>query len=195
MYRGSILSPAEREQLRSIEHVVRAGRVRRLRTDRMVLDDDDVTTAAAPLYVDCTAEGLRAAPVRAIFEADRVTFQHIREGSPSFNAALIGYLEATRDDPVEQNRLAPASPHQSAATDWIRVRHGGMVAQQAWDQTPDVREWMEGCRLNIAAGMLDHAGEPGVLDAMGQYFEHTPGAIENLARFRTELGETALFPS
>jgi hypothetical protein len=192
MYRGSILSPAECEQLRTIEHVVRAGHVRRLQTDRMVFDDAEVATPAAPLYVDCTAEGLARATARPIFEADRVTFQQVREGSPSFNAALIGYLEATRDDPVEQNRLAPPTPHQDVAADWIRIRHGGMVAQQAWDQTPDVSAWMEGCRLNIAAGMLDHADEPGVLDAMGQYFEHTAGAIENLARFRTELGDVAI---
>ena len=107
MYRGSILSQAEREQLRSIDHVVREGHVRGLRSDRMVFDDAEVAMDAGSLYVDCTAVGLAPSTARPIFETDRVTFQHIREGSPSFNAGLIGYLEATRDDPAEQNRLAP----------------------------------------------------------------------------------------
>jgi hypothetical protein len=64
-----------------------------------------------------------------------------------------------------------------------------MVAQQRWDQTPDVAAWAEACRLNISAGLLEHAGEPGVGDAIGQYLQHMGPAIENLARFRAELGD------
>ena len=70
-----------------------------------------------------------------------------------------------------------------------------MVAQQACDQAPDVSAWIEGTRLNVAAGVMAHADEPGVLDAMGKFFEFTEGAIANLVRFRTELGETVASPA
>lgn len=189
MYRAAILSEAERDALRSIEHVVRAGRVRHLARGRMVLEGAEVATDPSALYVDCTADGLPCAPPRPMFEAERVTIQQMREGSPSFNAALVGYLEATRDDLDDQNRLAPPITYPSTAADWIRARHVGMVAQQRWDQTPDVAAWAEACRLNISAGLLDHAGEPGVGDAIGRYLQHMGPAIENLARFRGELGD------
>ena len=115
MFRAAILSELERERLRTVEHVVRAGHVRRLQSDRMVLDEAEVPMPAGTLYVDCTAEGLTLAPSKPIFEPRRVTIQPIREGSPSLNAAVIGYLEATRDDVAEQNALAPHHPvhHQA----------------------------------------------------------------------------------
>jgi hypothetical protein len=46
----------------------------------------------------------------------------------------------------------------------------------------------EGSRLNVASGVIGHAGEPDVADAMGIYLEHAGRAIENRAAFRLELG-------
>ena len=119
-----------------------------------------------------------------IFEAQRITLQAVREGSPPFNCALIGYLEATRDDVDEKNTLMPTNPYPNLATDWIRVRHVGMLSQGLWDGTPDVSEWIDRSRLNIAAGLLTHAGEPGVGEAIGAYLEYRDRAIENLGQLR-----------
>ena len=192
MFRGPILSAYERDLLRTIEHVVRAGRVRAVRPDGLEMDQGREGTRPGALFVDCTASGLRSPPPRPIFEVGRITPQGIREGSPSFNAALIGYLEATRgDDLVAANELAPPNPYPNAATDWIRQRHIGMTAQARWDQTPDVAAWAEGCRLNIASGLLGHAGEPGVGEALGTYVANAPAAIENLAKLRSASADGA----
>jgi hypothetical protein len=192
MFRAPFLSEHERERLRSIEHVVRAGRARRIQPDRLVMDGGDVDVAPGSLFVDCTAEGLQSPPSKAIFEERRVTVQGMREGSPSLNAALIGYLEATRgDDLAAANELAPPSAYPNTATDWIRTRLVSMQAQQGWDQTPDVAAWIEGCRLNLAAGMLDHAAEPGVGDALGKYLTSYGPALENLAKLQAEAGSAA----
>jgi cation diffusion facilitator CzcD-associated flavoprotein CzcO len=189
MFRMPIMSDPELMQLRSIEHVVRGGHVRRIETDRIALERGDVPTRADALHVDCSAEGLPHPSSRPIFEPRRITIQPIREGSPTFNAALIAYLEASGRDIDSQNALAPPNPYPRVAVDWIRTRHVGMVAQRTWDQTPDVRDWIDSSRLNIAAGLLDHAGDPAVGDAIGSYIEHTDVAIDNLARLRTELGD------
>lgn len=189
MYRMAILSEYELSQLRSVENVIRAGRVRRIETHRILLEDGDLPTSADRLYVDCTAEGLPRPPPRPIFEPRRITIQPIREGSPTFNAALIGYLEATRSDVDEQNLLAPTNPYPSAAEDWIRVRHVGMIAQRKWDQIPDVRDWIENSRLNVASHLADHAGEPGVAQAIGSYLDNSDRAIENLGALRVQLGD------
>jgi hypothetical protein len=191
MYRMAIVSDRELDQLRTIEHVVRAGRVRHIGTDRIVLEDGEVATSPDRLYVDCTAEGLPRPPPRPVFEPGRVTVQPIREGSPTFNAALIGYLEAARDDVEEQNSLAPSNPYPTAAEDWIRARHVGLIAQRRWNHTGDVRDWIERSRLNVSSGLLDHAGEPGVAEAIGAYLEHSDRAIENLGSLRTQLGDAA----
>jgi hypothetical protein len=188
MFRGAILSDYERELLRSIEHVVRAGRVRCVRPNGMDLDEASVTIAPGSLFVDCTADGLRPRTPRPVFEPGRVTMQVIREGSPSFSAALIGHLEATRgDDLAAANDLAPPHAYQNAATDWLRVRHSSMTAQARYDQTPDVAAWAEGCRLNIISGLLNHANEPGVTEAIGRYFENAAEAIDNIAKLLVEI--------
>jgi hypothetical protein len=189
MFRMPILSDPELVQLRSIEHVVRAGHVRRIGTGRIALEGGDVPTRAGALHVDCSAEGLPHPSSRPIFDPQRITIQPIREGSPTFNAALIGYLEASGRDVDGQNALAPPNPYPRAAVDWIRTRHIGMIAQRTWDQTPDVSDWIDSSRLNIAAGLGDHVGEPGVGGAIGSYLEHTDAAIDNLARLRAELGD------
>ena len=159
MYRGAILSDHEVRQLRSIGNVVRAGHVRRIQSDRIVLDAGEVAGRADRLYVDCTADGLPRPPTRPIFEGKRVTIQQVRESSPTFNAALLGHFEATLEDIDEQNRLAPANAYQSSALDWIRARHVGMIAQRTWNQIPDLGDWLDRSRLNVAAGLLDHADE------------------------------------
>jgi hypothetical protein len=189
MYRMATLNATELDQLRSIERVVRHGRVRRIQTDRILLDDGEIAAESDRLYVDCTADGIPTPAPRPIFEARQITIQAMREGSPPFNAALIGYLEATRDDVDEQNALAPANPYPTSDVDWIRTRHIGMVGQRRWNETPDVQEWTERSRLNIAAGLLNHASEPGVANAIGTYLEHADRAIANLGTLRVQLGD------
>jgi hypothetical protein len=188
MFRMAILAQPELQSLRTIEHVVRAGHVRRIGTQSIALEGAEIPTRAGCLHVDCTAEGLPRPPARPIFEPRCVTLQPVREGSPTFNAALVGYLEATLGDrPDDQNELMPTNPYPSAATDWVRVRHVGMVAQRRWDATPDVAEWIERSRLNVAAGLVEHAHEPGVADAIGSYLGNADRAIENLGKLRAVL--------
>lgn len=193
MFRAPILSERERNLLRTVERVVRAGRVRRIESGRLHMDGGPVTVSPGALFVDCTAEGLRTPVPRPIFEARRVTPQGVREGSPSFNAALIGYLEATRgDDLTTANELAPPNPYPNTATDWIRQRHVSMIAQRRWDRAPDVGAWVDRCRLNIGSGLGRHGGDPGVADAIGRYLNNAEAAIENLAKL--QVGATSADP-
>jgi hypothetical protein len=189
MYRAAILSDRELDTLRTVERVIRHGRVRRIETDRIILDDAEVPSGPERLFVNCTADGLPVPPPRPIFEEGRITIQQLREVSPSFNAALIGYLEATRHDVAEQNRLTPPNTYPSTAEDWIRTRHRGLMSQAEWDATPDVRDWVERSRLNVASGVADHADEPGVAGAMGRYLTYYGAAIENLGMLRAGLGD------
>ncbi len=118
MFRGAIVSPAEHHSLQQIERVVRHGRVRRIDTDRIVLDDGEVPTDRATIHVDCTAYGLRATPPRPIFEAGRITPQSLMGGFTTFNAAMVGFVEAARDRRRRQEPALPADrlPQQRRST-------------------------------------------------------------------------------
>ena len=60
------------------------------------------------------------APAVPIFTAERVTPQPIRTGLVPFNAALVGFVEATRDDLAEKNRLCPPNRLPDVPLDWVR---------------------------------------------------------------------------
>jgi len=111
-FRGAILSESERTTLRSVEHVVRLGRVLHVGTHRIELERGSIPTDPTHVHVDCTAAGLAARPLRPIFEDDRITLQWVQIGIAPFSAALIGYVEATRSTTERRTRCArpTASP-------------------------------------------------------------------------------------
>jgi hypothetical protein len=110
MYRGTMLSSGEFARLGSITDVVRMGRLRAVEVARLVLDDGEVTPRSDTLYVDCSSYGLPTRQPVPVFGPDRITLQYLRHLSPSFNAALLGWVEAHRTDRVEKNRLCLPHP-------------------------------------------------------------------------------------
>lgn len=182
MFRGPMISVGEIEQLRRIEGVVRLGKVRRLESDRIVLDHGTVPTSPEHLHVHCAAEGLNPAPEIPIFTAGRITLQSIRIGSLPFAAALTAYVEATRDDLEEQNRLCPPSRQPNVPLDWARGSLISMNAAYRWSKEPDVADWLERARLNMLRGLQQHAGEPHVQQAFMRYDANVRPALSNLER-------------
>ena len=151
MYKGATVSAYELEQLRRIEHVVRRGRVRRIDRDAIVLDDGTIDTSPRHLHVHCAAAGLNPAPAVPMFTADRITLQPIRAGLIPFNAAVVGFVEATRDDTGEKNRLCPVNPLPDVPLDWVRGTIVGMNADYAL---------VEGARHHRLAGARSSQSKP-----------------------------------
>ena len=184
MFRGAIVSRTEHDSLQRIERVVRHGRVRRVDSDRIVLDQGEVQTDRGTVHVDCTAYGLRETPPRPIFDAKRITPQSLMGGFTTFNAALVGFIEAARDDDVDKNRLCPPTSYPSRSIDWISVFEGGFRVITRMLEEPDLAEWLGTCRLNTTRGMNDHLHEPRVQAAIGRWFEHLEPALTNAERLR-----------
>ena len=109
MAKAPTLGRWELDLLRTVEHVVRLGHVRTARRGRLDLDGGTVPLADDALVVHCAADGLKQRPRRADLAPDVITLQPVRAGFPCFGAALVGYVEATRDDDAEKNRLCPPS--------------------------------------------------------------------------------------
>ncbi|MBC7171080.1 MAG: NAD(P)-binding protein, partial [Polyangiaceae bacterium] len=160
MFKGPTVSEYEIEQLRRIDGVVRLGKVRRIERDAIVLDEGTIPTSPGHLHVHCAAPGLNPAPAVPIFTAERITLQSIRTGLMPFNSAIIGFVEATRDDIAEKNRLCPPNRLPDTALDWVR---GTLISRRAdylWSKEPDIAEWLERARLNASRGLRRHGNEP-----------------------------------
>lgn len=187
-FRGAILSGNEREDLRQIRNVIRQGYVQRLATDRIVLDEGTVPTDQQQLHVDCTASGVDTPPARPVFEPDRITVQYIiAPGVVPFSAAITAYIEATRDDDAEKNRLCPPNPITGDAEDYIRNLLISQRTRAAWQEESDLQEWIRGCRLRFDQAIDEHLDDPSVLERIAG---HREPAIDNLDRLR-ELVESS----
>jgi hypothetical protein len=180
MFRGTMLSARELDALRQIGDVVRLGRVRRIEADRIVLERGETETSTDVLHVDCTALGLNNAPATPVFQPARIVIQQVRHLSPSFNAALVGFVEAHRDDDADKNELCPPNPYPSSIEDWPRMVSRTWRTEGRWLTEPDLSAWVAKSRLNLLRALPDHAAEPSVQAAVKRYLAHVGTAIERL---------------
>lgn len=190
VYRGPIVSANELEQLRTIERVVRKGRVRRVGRDRIQLDQGEVSTQRDTLFVDCTAAGVRPAPPRTVFSGDRITLQYLTITGAGWSAAIVGHVEATREDDDEKNRLCPPVSFSGNAADLLSFAYAGMSGLAARTNESDLAAWNESCRLNPGRGAADHVDDPQVTSALTSLLANFGPAMRNLAR-RTREASSA----
>jgi hypothetical protein len=184
MARTPTLGRWELDLLRTVEDVVRLGHVREVHDRQLVLDEGCVDLPAGALVVHCAAAGLQHPPTVPIWGADGLHLQTVRAGFPCFNAALVGYVEATRDDDRERNRLCPPNVFGNSLAEWARMQAQGAVAAATFGAEPDIRTWADGCALNPARLEPSRRDDPHVVAATRRLAEHAPRGVARLA----ELG-------
>jgi hypothetical protein len=182
MFRGAILGKSEREGLQQIERVVRAGHVNHIATDRIAMERGEVPTSRDEVHVDCTARGLGTAAARPVFEVDRITLQSLTGGFTTYNAALIGHVEATRDDDVEKNRLCPPTAPPTRDRDWIAFYRSIIDTAGLHGAEPDLAVFQDEARLSLTRGLSARLGDPRVMAAVGRWTTHADDALRNADR-------------
>lgn len=180
MYRCAIVSQHELGLLRSISNVIRQGQVKRIEADRIVMEEGSIPTDAGQVHVDCTAAGLRVSPGRPIFEPDRITLQQVRWCQPTFNAALIGFIEAARDNDEAKNWLCPPNPYPTAIGDWLKTNLISTEAGNRWMAEADLQVWLDGARLNAARGINEHMEDPRMQSALTRFMTYAEPSVTNL---------------
>ena len=186
VFRAPILSRTEMADLQQIERVVRQGRVRHVGSDRIVMDQGEVPTDREQVHVDCTAAGFRWAPPRPIFEPGRITLQSLIGGFTTYYAALVGFLEAVRDDDGERNRLCPPVPQVTTDLDWLPMLRGFLVSGALHGAEPDVAAWSDSARLNLSRGMSHQLDDPRLAAALGSWAANADAALKNVEAFLAE---------
>ncbi len=188
VFRGATVSAREVDALRTIEHVVRARRVRSIGRTAVTTDAGDVPSGPREVYVDCTAQGVPAAPPRPVFEPDRITIQYVAVGFLPWCAATIAFVESTGLDDEEGNRVCPPVVFSGDVTDLARLAYTAMRGQVARVRHAEVGPWNAASRLNPARAVLDHIDDADVAESLAFTIEHTPLALKNLAPSAIEHG-------
>ena len=186
MFRGAILSVAEREGLQQIERVVRLGRVKSMGADRIVLEEGEIPTGNGHIHVDCTACGYHHQPVRPIFEPSRIVIQSLIGVVQTYYAAMIGFIESTGRDDAEKNRLCPPVAQVDTPLDWIRFVHGVLNTSALHASEPDIMAWQGSSRLNLTRGMENHMSDPRMQSALSRWEANAEQAFNKARRFIAE---------
>ena len=188
MFHLATISPGEVEQLRRIEQVIRLGRVRRIETDRLVLEEGDVPMQPGTLFIDCTASAVEPRPSQPIFQEGRIVLQIVRLPQPAFSAALIGWVEAHHQDDAVKNGLCRTVPFPYTMADYPASMMANLSNQAAWGRDPGLRAWMRTSRLDGFGPMLAQIDpqDSGRLAILGRLKALAGPAMENLARLAAQ---------
>lgn len=181
MAKTPTLGAWELELLRTIESVVRLGHVKHVTRREIVLDDGSVPLAPGSLVVHCAASGLAYPPMVPLWGPDKIRLQTIRAGFPCFGAALAGYVEATRDDDRERNRLCPPNALPDSPADWARMQVRGTIAARTFGAEPDIAAWANACALNPARIEPSRRDDPAVQTSAARLADVAERGLARLA--------------
>jgi hypothetical protein len=162
MAKAPTLGGWELDLLRTVERVVRLGHIDHVTADEVVLDRGRVPLAPGSLVVHCAASGLSYPPRVPIWSDDAIRLQTIRAGFPCFNAALAGYVEATRADDGERNRLCPPNSLSDDPASYAAMQVRGTLATRSFMAEPDIAAWANACALNPSRVPPDRRDDPAV---------------------------------
>jgi hypothetical protein len=186
MAKTPTLAEWELELLRTVEHVIRLGHIDHVAAREIVLADGVVPLAPGSLVVHCAASGLQYPPIVPLWGPDKIRLQTIRAGFPCFNAALAGFVEATRSDDRERNRLCPPNILPDTLTSWAQMQVRGTLATRAFGAEPDIAAWANGCALNPAKVEPSQRDEPAVRAAAARVAEVAPPGLIRMAALAGE---------
>lgn len=186
MAKTPTLAAWELDLLRTIENVVRLGKIERVTRREIVLDGGSVSLPRGALIVHCAASGLQYPPLVPIWAPDKIRLQTIRVGFPCFCAALAGYVEATRDDDRERNRLCPPNTLPDNPVSWARMQVRGTIAARTYGAEPDIAAWANSCALNPARIEPSKRNDPAVRAAASRLADHIARGLTRMAELAGE---------
>ena len=183
MAKAPTLAQWELDELRTVEDVVRLGHLRSVSRGRLDLDDGSVRVAEDALVVHCAADGLKNPPLVPIWRRSDITIQPVRAGFPCLGAALVGYVEATRGDDAEKNRVVAPSNYGNSLPQWASMNLLGGRNAAAFSAEPDIKKWADGVALNPSRVPAGYPGSPALDDARARIAEHAAPAMAKLASY------------
>jgi hypothetical protein len=181
MAKAPTLGTWELEMLRTVENVVRLGHIDSLTRGRLDLQHGSVSIADDALVVNCAADGLKMRPLLPIWQSESITLQPVRAGFPCFGAAIAGYVEATRDNDREKNRLCSPSSLGNNLADWARMNVLGLRNTASFSSESDIKAWAHRVALNPSRVPPEHPASPELDVTLERLQANVPGGTARLA--------------
>lgn len=179
-WRCATISREELAQLKSIENVVRLGRIERIDADRIVMQKGEMATGPETLHIDCTANGLAKLPPVQVFDQGRITLQSLLMCQQVFSASLIARLEQLDLSDAERNKLCTVVPHPEQKEDLPFCMVTGVSNLLAANRKIPV--WLRRSRLSLLA----HEGLFNYLIGALRAYRILPGAKANAERLAAQ---------
>jgi hypothetical protein len=186
MFRGAVVSESEIELLRGIEHVIRMGRVRRIETDKIILDEGSVPVNGRTVHIHCASRGLPIVPLRPIFEPERITVQPFMLGFVSYQFAMLGVVEATIANDADKNRLCPAIAYWDVNADYLSAYLASLIRERGWATFPALASWAKATRLNPIGGIAQMRDNPAVIEVRERIKAYAGAAAANIPRLLSQ---------
>jgi hypothetical protein len=177
-FRCATVSSAELAQLRKIEHVVRLGRVRRIDSAGVRLDEGSIQSPPGTVYIDCSADGLTQKPPKPVFEDSAITLQALVPCLLAPSAAIAGKLECLDLDDDSRNSLAPPVLNPSTSRDLLSFFGTRMERLHRWSGSPALFEWLLGSRLGSALSDLQQMTDQDNRAAVSLLASHLEDPLE-----------------
>jgi hypothetical protein len=162
MFHAATISKLEITELQRIKSVVRMGHVREIKTDRVLLDEGEITTGIDNIYVDCSASLERSFGSKEsvpVFDDTCITPQMIRAYQPAFSASMAAYVEVNYDKETEKNRLCALVPPPNSHVDFIPMTLAMMMNQFSWSQDKKLRRWIRNNRLDGFSKLISNVDQ------------------------------------
>jgi hypothetical protein len=148
MFHYATISTGEVELLRTIERIIRKGRVHAIQSEAMVMDHGRVPMERDTLYVDCTASAIAYKTSEAVFNGNRILVQLLRAPLVALSAALTAHVEVHFSDDAQKNQLCVPVPFPETVFGYARATQMSMMNQFRWSQDKNLREWIRNSRLD-----------------------------------------------
>lgn len=187
MFHFATISKGEVEQLRKISQVIEQGRVERIGTDGLHMQNgDSVPMHGGTLYIDCTASAVdfTSTRKRPVFEPGLITIQGVRMPNPCLSASIIAYVEANFDTDEQRNRLCQPVLLPDDPYTWLGTTLGNMMNQATWSGEPALNEWIGNNRLDGFAAVIKNAdlNDPEKMAILEKLSTNVLPAMESLER-------------
>lgn len=194
MFHYATISEGEVAQLASIKDVVRGQRVSRVSANEIELGDGTRKSAeAGTLYIDCTASAVvfeAGSETRPVFEDGLITLQAVYAPLVTYSAAIIARIEAQFSEIGQKNAMSTPIQFCDTPAEWMAASAQNMMNQNIWSQSPEMKKWINACRLNPTSLSI-HEGalsDPENAAILARISKAAVPAVMNMHKLMSELG-------
>ena len=135
--------------LKSVNDVIRKGRVKSISKTRITLEHGSIKTNAKTLHVNCSANGLSRRPIAPLFSPGRITLQSVFFCQQVFSAAIIAQMEMLNRSDEQRNAICEVIPHPEHKLQWPETL--ARTIENLLNLNMHMPVWLRRTRLNFLA--------------------------------------------